>query len=323
MNNSTQTRTEGLSGPAPLTIGPLESAVDGCYAEPVRSYFAHYGLTAGDGCEHVFGTFDSGPFTLAGHLFRPADCQGTVVLLHGYLNHSGQMQHLVRYLTARGLAAAVFDLPGHGHSSGPEAAIDSFDQYVQAVDDFLAALRLRLTGPMSMLGFSLGGAIAMQMFARDPALFEKVILAAPLVHWTLYEQSKNTYKVYSQFTDRIRRFHQKNSSDKAYLTFNRTQDYLHCQSISLSWVKALFDWNERIEAMRPCEAPLLVLQGDKDRTVEWRYNLKLIGKTFPNAQIDIIDGARHELFNEAPPLRNQALKKAAAFFNPQQCDVNA
>lgn len=297
-----------------LDILPLEQAAGRAYPAAVESYFAHYGLALnGDGREHLFGTFPSGDFKLAAHLFRPAAYRATVVLLHGYLNHSAQFKNLIPYLLDQGFAVGVFDLPGHGLSSGPEAAIDSFDQYSRALNDFVAVLAPRLHAPYYTVGFSLGGAIAMDILLKGKTPFEKTVLAAPLIHWTQYEQSKGTYKVYSAFTDRIRRFHQRNTSDKAYLLFNRTQDYLHCQSLSLRWVKALFEWNDGLASAKPCRSPVLVLQGDKDRTVDWEVNLKLVRDKFPHARIERIPGARHELFNESDIYKEQAFKSAAAY----------
>lgn len=57
-----------------------------------------------------------------------------------------------------------------------------------------------------------------------------------------------------------------------------------------------------------------LLQGDSDGTVDWYYNLKLIGRKFPKAEIQIIEGANHELFNESPVFRKQAMVKIAQFF---------
>lgn len=298
-----------------LEMEPIEQAHGRGYSEAVCSYFSHYGLaTNGDGSEHFFGTFASGGFTLVGHLFRPSSYRATVILVHGYLNHSGQFKKLIHYLLDKGFAVGVFDLPGHGHSSGEAAAIDSFGQYTQAIDDFMTVIKPRLHGPYYGVGFSLGGAIVMELLLAGKTTFEKTVLAAPLIHWSLYEQSKGTYSVYSKFTDRIARFHQKNSSDRDYLIFNRTQDYLHCKTLSLRWVKALFDWNDRLAAAVPCAAPVLVLQGDKDGTVEWEYNLETVKTKFPYAQIEMIRGARHELFNEADVYRIAALEHTGHYF---------
>ena len=298
-----------------VTIEPMEQVDPAEYSSEARAYFAHYGLD-GDWCdaEHRFGSFESGGFTLAAHLYKPAQYTATVLLLHGYLNHAGQFQHLIRHLLASGFAVAVYDLPGHGLSSGESAAIDSFDQYVQTTQDFLRVMPGYLDGPFYAVGFSTGAAILVEMLLENTAGdFDKVVLAAPLIHWTAYEQSKGTYKVYVQFTDKIARFHRKNSSDKAYLIFNKTQDYLHAKHLSLKWVKALFDWNDKIETMAPCGREVLVLQGDKDGTVDWKYNLGLIGKKFPNADVKMIGGANHELFNEAMEYRQQALDSIDEF----------
>ena len=134
-----------------------------------------------------------------------------------------------------------------------------------------------------------------------------------MIHWTGYEQSKGTYKIYIKFTKKIPRFYRKNSSDKDYLVFNKTQDYLHCKHLSLDWVKALFDWNKQVEAMPACEREVRVVQGDKDGTVDWTYNLQMIEKKFPNADIKMISGANHELFNEAYAYKQAALESISDY----------
>lgn len=299
-----------------VTIEPIETVDPAAYPPAVRAYFSHYGLDGdGYGAEHRFGSFGSGGFTLAAHWYKPARYTATVLLLHGYLNHTGQFRHLIRHLLDNGLAVAVYDLPGHGLSTGEMAAIDAFDQYVQTVQDFMQLVRGHLDGPYHAVGFSTGAAILVEMLLENGAdAFDKLVLAAPLIRWTAYEQSKGTYQVYSQFTDRIARFHRRNSSDKDYLIFNKTQDYLHADYLSLKWVKALFDWNEKIETMAACGRDVLVLQGDKDGTVDWRYNLELLGRKLPNATIVMIAGANHELFNEAIVYKQQAFDAVDAYF---------
>ena len=307
-----------------LTIEPIETVDPAEYPEAVEAYFAHYGLD-GDWCgaEHVFGSFESAGFTLAAHLYKPRLYTATVLLLHGYLNHSGQYRHLIRYLLENGFAVAVYDLPGHGLSTGETAAIDLFDQYVQTTQDFMQVVRKHLDGPFYAVGFSTGSAILIEMLLENIADdFEKIVLAAPLIHWTGYEQSKGTFKVYIKFTEKIPRFYRKNSSDKDHQIFNKTQDYLHCKHLSLRWVKALFDWNHKIESITACHREALVIQGDKDGTVDWKYNLKLIEKKLPNAETKIIPGANHELFNEAIEYKQQALDFVNNYFsvlNKNQC----
>ena len=297
-------------------IEPLATVNPAAYSDEAKGYFAHYGLDCGGAdTQHWFGSFESAGFTLAAHLYKPTQYQATVILLHGYLNHTGQFRHLIRFLLENKYAVAVFDLPGHGLSSGKTAEIDSFDQYITATQDFIQIVKDRLNGPFHAVGFSTGAAILVEMLLEDIAGdFDKIVLAAPLIHWTAYEQSKATYKMYRSFTDKIARFHRKNSSDKEYLVFNKTQDYLHSRHLSLKWVKALFDWNEKIDPMGSCDREVFVIQGDKDGTVDWKYNMKLMGEKFPNAKIKMIPGANHELFNEAPEYKQQALGSVEKYF---------
>ena len=303
-----------------LDIQPIERVDPAAYPPAVAEYFRHYGLDCADSTvTHRFGTFESGGFTLAGHLYEPPEYAATVILLHGYLNHSGQFKNLIRFLLDNGYAAAVFDLPGHGLSSGEPAAIDSFDEYVSVTHDFIKMVQSRLHGPYHAIGFSTGATILIEMVLTDQADdLGKVVPAAPLIHWTAYEQSKATYKVYKQFTDKIPRFHRRNSSDKDFLVFNKTQDYLHSKHLSLKWVKALFDWNNKIEPMGSCDRGVLVIQGDKDGTVDWKYNMNLIHKKFPNAKVKMIPGANHELFNEAQEYKHRALNMICEYFKQEK-----
>ena len=295
-------------------IEPLATVDPAVYSAGAEAYFAHYGLD-GDGAAHWFGSFESGGLTLAAHLYEPAQYTATVVLLHGYLNHTGQFRHLIRHFLENSFAVAAFDLPGHGLSSGKTAAIDSFDQYITATQDFVRIIKDRLNGPFHTVGFSAGAAILIEMLLENDADdFERVVLTAPLIHWAAYEQSKATYKIYNAFTDKVARYHRKNSSDKDFLAFNKKKDYLHAKELSLKWVKALFDWNDKIETMDPCDSKVLVIQGDKDGTVDWKYNMKLMDEKFPNAKIKMISGANHELFNEAMEYKQQALNFIAKYF---------
>lgn len=295
------------------SVEPLERVNPEAYPPEVEAYFDYFGLDAAPGVEHRFGSFESGGYTLAAHLYKPPVCKGTVVCLHGYLNHVGQLRHLIAFLLDQNYAVGVFDLPGHGLSGGETAVIDSFDEYTTALTDFMSAIKKHLPGPYHALGFSTGCSILIdQRLDGSAAEFDKIVLAAPLVHWCMYEQSKQIYAVYSRFTDRIPRFHRNNTSDAEYNRFNKTCDWLHAEALSLRWVKALFDWNERLAALPSCERPVLILQGDRDGVVGWKYNLELLHEKFPAARIEMIPGARHELFNETLEIRQKVLYSVAA-----------
>ena len=290
---------------------PLESVGSGDYPDCVKMYFDYYGLDMADrieGVEHLFGTFESSEWTLAANIYRPKEYKATVVLLHGYLNHTGQFKHLIRHLLERGFAVAVYDMPGHGLSGGERAVIDDFSQYTQTLVDYTKIVGKMVKGPYHLIGFSTGGTIAIDyLLVRKDEFFDRVVLAAPLVRSVAWKSSEAGYKLYSNFADSVPRTKRKNSSDKEFLAFNKYKDVLHCEKVSLKWVKAMYDWNDKVEAVEADDRSIAVIQGTKDTTVSYRYNLKFIKRKFPDVTVMMIEDGRHELFNESKELRQKSL----------------
>ena len=290
---------------------PLESVRSDDYPDCVKMYFDYYGLDVeGDieGVEHLFGTFKSAEWTLAANIYRPKEYKATVVLLHGYLNHTGQFKHLTRHLLERGFAVAVYDMPGHGLSGGERAVIDDFSQYTRTLVDYTKILGKMVKGPYHLIGFSTGGTVAIDyLLVRKDDFFDRVVLAAPLVRSVAWKSSEAGYKLYSNFADSIPRAKRKNSSDKEFLEFNKYKDVLHCQKVSLKWVKAMYDWNDKMETVKANDRSVAVIQGTKDTTVSYKYNLKFIKSKFPNVTVMMIEDGRHELFNESKELRQKSL----------------
>ena len=151
-------------------IEPLAAVNPAAYSDEASAYFAHYGLDCeSPDTEHLFGSFQSAGFTLAAHLYQPAQYQATVVLFHGYLNHTGQFKNLIPFLLKNQYAVAVFDLPGHGLSSGRQAEIDSFDQYITVTQDFLNVIKTRLKATcLPVFCFSLSSKIQSLLFNAEP-----------------------------------------------------------------------------------------------------------------------------------------------------------
>ncbi|MBN1127024.1 MAG: alpha/beta hydrolase [Sedimentisphaerales bacterium] len=293
-------------------LRPIEVVAGWSYPKATQSYFSYFGLDMEKrigGVEHLFGTFESTGFTLVAHIYKPSNSIGTVVLLHGYLNHSGEYRHLMEALLRQSYAVALYDLPGHGLSSGERGSIKAFDIYTKTLIDFEKIVSEECPGPYHLLGFSTGGAAVIDyLLTAEENLFDKVILAAPLVRSSAWDVSKIGYNLMENFTESVPRANRDNSSDPAFLEFNRTKDVLHCQAVPLQWIKAMFEWNNAIMNVSGSDMPILVIQGDKDGTVDFKYNLQFIKEKFPNARIRMVSGARHELFNESASLRSQAIQ---------------
>jgi len=289
-------------------------------SETVADYLSFYGLDhekRNADLTHILGTFKSGCDTLAGHIYIPANYTAVIVILHGYLNHAGQFKHFTKYFIDKGFAVAHFDMPGHGLSSGGRAEIEDFSDYTDSLNSFTDYVTSILNGPYHLIGFSTGSAVAFDYTLNtNNNHYDKVVLAAPLVHNVAWRWSKVGFKLYRPFIKKVPRVHRQNSNDEKFLHFNRYEDYLHSQEVPLKWVHALQVWNGRLSKAKPLQKPALIIQGTKDLVVDYDYNIDFIRQKLPTTTVTYIEGAHHELFNESESLRmfafeliNQYLKQ--------------
>lgn len=103
-----------------------------------------------------------------------ADVAGSgppLVLLHGWALHAGLFAPLIPELARRFRVHAV-DLPGHGYS--PPVVPYSLDAIVHALEDAFAPVKR----PMCVLGWSLGGMLAMRWAHSKPERLAKLVLVA-------------------------------------------------------------------------------------------------------------------------------------------------
>ena len=64
----------------------------------------------------------------------------------------------------------------------------------------------------------------------------------------------------------------------------------------------MVQWMQRFETYQPAALKTLIVQGQADRTVGWRYNLKVLGR-LTEAEVLYLPQARHHLVNEHPDHR--------------------
>jgi pimeloyl-ACP methyl ester carboxylesterase len=98
-----------------------------------------------------------------------------LVLLHGLLGSARNLTTLVRHLIEfkNDLGVVTFDLTGHGASPPlPPGA----DTAALAADVLASARALGLTPPLTLVGHSLGGRVALQAALLEPAVIDAVTL---------------------------------------------------------------------------------------------------------------------------------------------------
>ncbi len=280
----------------------------------LQAYCNHYGLSFAKelSVSHTLGKLDSGEFQIVCHYYSIplANQTGTVFLLHGYFDHAGIFGHLIEHCLRQGLAVVIFDLPGHGLSSGVPASINSFQQYADA---FFAVLqeaeRQQLNQPWHVIAQSTGGAVIIDSLLTrqlaDRFSFEHLILLAPLLRPWAWTKGKLLFAFTRWFIRASRRTFAVNSHDEEFLSFLKNSDELQSKNLPRDWVQALIAYEKRFDRAGQSKQVLRIIQGTGDSTVDWQYNLPQLLAKFPASQTYMISDARHHLVNESKDFRQK------------------
>lgn len=114
--------------------------------------------------------------------WRPEKPQrGTVVLVHGYAEHSDRYQHVAAFLTARGYAVHTYDQRGYGRSEGRRAFVRSFGEYISDLHDVVCHVRQEEEAdcPLFHLGHSMGGLVCTLYCLDHGARPAGLVLSSP------------------------------------------------------------------------------------------------------------------------------------------------
>ncbi|MDD5225551.1 MAG: lysophospholipase [Candidatus Omnitrophica bacterium] len=107
----------------------------------------------------------------------------TVIMLHGYGEHSGRYEKFPTKMGRLSAQFAVMDFRGMGRSGGARGDIGTFDDYLGDVTAFIDHLRKRHSIPSKFIlfGHSLGGLVATCWAMKNPEPVKLLILSAPFL----------------------------------------------------------------------------------------------------------------------------------------------
>jgi uncharacterized protein len=89
--------------------------------------------------------------------------RGTIVYLHGVADNRSSSAGVIERFTSRGFDVVAYDSRAHGESDGDTCTYGFFEK-----DDLHRILDTVGSGPIVLIGTSLGGAVALQEAAHDP-----------------------------------------------------------------------------------------------------------------------------------------------------------
>ncbi len=111
--------------------------------------------------------------------------KATVMIVHGFGEHSGRYRPLAMYLINNNYAVYAYDQRGHGKSGGPRAYINAWEEYVtdleRAVDRVLES-----SGelPLFILAHSLGGLVLASYLVKHKARVNRGTTNPPITPYT-------------------------------------------------------------------------------------------------------------------------------------------
>lgn len=270
---------------------------------------------------------------------KEREAKGTVVLLQGRSECIEKYFETIRDLNARGLWVATFDWRGQAGSDrlipGNRAGhVVHFTDYEADLSLFLEKIVLpdaRL--PFFIVAHSTGALVALSQAPELENRIERMVLAAPFVALDGQSMSQRKITVIARLASLFGLGNRTFRKGDPFLDFERnlvTSDerrftrnaaiFAEHPDLSISWPTA--GWlNETLKAMARVthqdhltriRIPTLLLCPTADALVP-RRAIGNLARIFRAARLIEIDGARHELFQEADRFRAQAMAAIDAF----------
>ena len=285
-------------------LGAFDPAGDVPVGSATAAYHRFYETDftlAFSGLRQRMGWLAVGDHRIAVQDFRPASPRGTALLVHGYYDHVGLYGHAIRYLLDQQLHVVTMDLPGHGLSSGARATIDDFGVYADVIDA-VKGLMTNAPEPWHAMAQSMGAAALLESIRRtgqNP--FTEVVLLAPLVRPAAWAINRVVFEIARRtITERPRTItHNAENAEFMQLMY---KDPLAPMILPVQWVSAMVAWKARFVRTGSLPINARIVQGHSDRTVDWRYNLKVLDRMMQTDVLHLPD-ARHHLVNESDEVR--------------------
>jgi hypothetical protein len=219
---------------------------------------------------------------LSGVLHTPeVGTKSAILFCHGFAGDKNGYKNknirVARKLCANGFAVLRFDLRGCGASDGKfvDTTISSEADDLRAAIDFVQKLGYERIG---VIGGSFGGFVS--ILANDPRV-KSMVLWAPVL--TLKEAFIKSGKVTQQMINE--------ALTKGYTVYKRSAG----GEVELSgeFVKEITKL-EIFDIIKKISYPLMIIHGNKDQIVDYRYSEKYIRYAVGQKQLRIIPGADHD-----------------------------
>lgn len=232
-----------------------------------------------------------------------------VVLIHGLGSSARDWFAQVPHLAERHRVLTL-DLRGHGRSEKPDEPY-SIPQFAR---DVAVVLRIRDAWPAHVVGLSMGGMVAMQLAVDAPSLVRSLVVVNSAIDVRLKSWADVWFYVSRRFAVKLLGMRRVGKLIADRLFVRPDQDDLRTEFVNrwaendkaayIRSVDAIMGWSVQ-DRLDRVTMPALLVSSEHDYTPVAAKNLTVA--RMPNAELAVVDGARHALPVERPAEFNALL----------------
>jgi alpha-beta hydrolase superfamily lysophospholipase len=246
-----------------------------------------------------------------------------IAVVHGYGDHGGRYVWFGEAMAARGWAVYVYDLRGHGQSSGTRGQVKRFDDYLDDTEMYLDEVRRLQPGkPLILLGHSMGGLICARLAEVRAPVVRALVLSSPFLQMAevappvKVAAAKALAVVWPNKDIGNTVQAAQLSHDKAVVDAYVTDRLVHHVAPARWAVETLAAQNAAMAGAERIALPLYVLYGKDDQVVDVAFIEALFARAASvDKTIRSYEGLYHECFNEVG--REKVYGDLAAWLAPR------
>jgi acylglycerol lipase len=251
--------------------------------------------------------------------WHPETPRGTVVISHGFAEHSGRYEHVAERLVGAGWAVAALDHHGHGRSEGHRALISLRDA-VADLDHLVNHVSCApgFGPPVFLLGHSMGGGIALRYAIAHGERLRGLIVSGPLVEVPGHGAAKVIGRILGRVAPRAgvsRLDPAQVSRDPQVVAAYEADPLIHHGPLPAGTVAEFLNHVSSIRAdVAAIRLPTLILHGTADALCALTGSIDIeAGLGSEDVTFNRYDGLFHEVFNE--PERDRVLDDVCAWLD--------
>ncbi|BFT28966.1 alpha/beta fold hydrolase [Alteromonas sp. D210916BOD_24] len=274
----------------------------------------------------------------------PPSPKATVVISSGRIESYLKYKELIFDFFQNGFAVFILDHRGQGLSDRmtrdrQHGYVANFDDYVDDLITFIdTVVEPNQQGELHLVCHSMGGAIGALTLLRRPYLFSKAVLASPmfgikpaLPNWLANGLIRTGLAVnrmkkkdagyffgqtpYIAFPFSLNKLTHSKSRYALFRELYDEEQEIQLGGVTTEWLAAAHEAMHTIEqSAGGIRTPALILSADSDTIIDNKRQRK-VAQTMPNATLEIIPRAYHELFAESDDIRQRVLTRVFDFLS--------